>query len=149
MSASRVPERASYGFGTTLDMPFDDAVEAVTSALKTEGFGVLTRIDVRQTMRDKLDVEIAPYVILGACNPSLAYRGIQAEPELGLLLPCNVIVRQVDGQSIVSIVDPAQMLGVVGELDELQSVATDAATALRRVLLALEGQRSSEDRANP
>jgi uncharacterized protein (DUF302 family) len=109
----------------------------VTAALKGEGFGVLTTIDVQKTLRDKLDQQIAPYVILGACNPRLAHRGIEAEPELGLLLPCNVIVREVDGAVDVSIVDPAQMLGVVGENRELSQVATEAGAALRRVLDSL------------
>ncbi len=105
--------------------------------LKSEGFGVLSTIDVRQTMKEKLEIEFEPYVILGACNPQLAYRALQAEHDLGLLLPCNVIVHEHDGMSVVSIVDPAQMLGVVGQNPELQAVAKEAGVRLRRVVAVL------------
>ena len=128
----------AYGFGTTLDLPFDQAVERVTAALKDEGFGVLTTIDVRKTLKEKIDVDFEPYVILGACNPRLAHRALQAEHELGLLLPCNVIVHEHDGASAVSIVDPAQMLGVVGDNAELSAVANEAGEKLRRVVAALD-----------
>lgn len=84
---SPVHHTSTFGFGTTLDLPFEKAVEQTTHALKAEGFGVLTTIDVRQTMRDKLDIAYEPYVILGACNPQLAHRGLQVEYQLGLLLP--------------------------------------------------------------
>lgn len=130
--------RAPYGFGTELDVPLDEAIERTKAALKSEGFGVLTTIDVRQTMKEKLDVDFEPYVILGACNPPLAYRALQAEHELGLLLPCNVIVHEHDGTSVVSIVDPEQMLGFVGDNPALQEVAKEAAAKLRRVVTALE-----------
>jgi uncharacterized protein (DUF302 family) len=136
--------RASYGFGTELDVPFEEAIERTKAALKSEGFGVLTTIDVRQTMKEKLDVEFEPYVILGACNPPLAYRALQAEHELGLLLPCNVIVHEHDGKSVVSIVDPEQMLGFVGDNPDLREVAKEAAAKLRRVVAALESQQSSQ-----
>ncbi len=135
--ANTTAARPSYGFGTTLDLPFDKAVERTTAALKAEGFGVLTTIDVAQTLREKLGVAFEQYVILGACNPGLAHRGLQAEHELGLLLPCNVIVHEHAGASAVSIVDPEQMLGVVGENPELQAVAAEAGAALRRVVEAL------------
>jgi uncharacterized protein (DUF302 family) len=137
MNDTNIQETGSYGFGTTLDLPFEQAVERTTEALKAEGFGVLSTIDVRQTMKEKLDVEFEPYVILGACNPQLAHRALKAEHELGLLLPCNVIVHEHDGKSAVSIVDPAQMLGVVGENAELQAVAQEAGDRLRRVVVAL------------
>lgn len=127
-----------YGFGTTLNLPFDGAVERVKGALKDEGFGVLTTIDVRETMKQKLNVDFERYVILGACNPQLAHRALQAEHELGLLLPCNVIVHEHDGRTAVSVVDPAQMLGVVGGRPELQEVAREAEERLRRVVAALE-----------
>lgn len=130
-----------YGFGTQLDLPFDQAVERVTEALKAEGFGVLTTIDVRKTLKDKIDVDFEPYVILGACNPKLAHRALTAEHELGLLLPCNVIVHEHNGGSAVSIVDPAQMLGVVGDNAELNAVAAEAAEKLRRVVTALDESR--------
>lgn len=133
----------SYGFGTTLAVPFDEAVERTREALKAEGFGVLSTIDVRQTMKEKLDIDFEPYVILGACNPQLAYRALQAEHELGLLLPCNVIVHEHEGGSAVSILDPAQMLAVAGENAELQAVAKEAEERLRRVVSALAGAQAS------
>ena len=132
-------ENSGYGFGTTLAVPFDEAIERTTEALKAEGFGVLTTIDVRQTLKEKLDIDFEPYVILGACNPQLAHRALQAEHELGLLLPCNVIVHEHAGMSVVSVVDPAQMLGVVGDNPELQAVAAEAGERLRRVVAALGG----------
>ena len=138
MSTTPAPRHAHYGFGTTIDLPLDEAIERTTAALKAEGFGVLTRIDVDKTLREKIGAEIEPYVILGACNPSLAYQGLQAEPELGLLLPCNVIVYRKGEQSVVSIVDPAQMLGVVGDNQALDEVASEAEARLRKVLASLE-----------
>ena len=132
-------ERAGYGFGTSLPGPFDDAVRRTTEALKAEGFGILTTIDVRKTFKEKLDVDFEPYVILGACNPGLARRALQAEHELGLLLPCNVIVHQ-DGEEVaVSIVDPDKMLSVAGDDPELAMVAAEASARLRRVVAALAG----------
>lgn len=133
-------QTSTLGFSATLDLPLAEAIAHTEEALKAEGFGVLTTIDVRQTLQTKLGVEFEPYVILGACNPQLAYRGLQAEHELGLLLPCNVIVHEHDGASVVSIVDPAQMLGVVGENADLEIVAAEAQTRLRRVVSALAGQ---------
>lgn len=130
--------RAGYSFGTNLKLSFDQTVELTKWALKTEGFGVLTTIDVRQTMREKLDVDFEPYVILGACNPELAHRALTAEHELGLLLPCNVVVHEHDGITAVSIVDPVQMLGFVGDNPEVSTVAAEAAAKLRRVVTALE-----------
>lgn len=136
--------RQGYGFGTTLvDVPFDEAVERTTAALKAEGFGVLSTIDVARTLKEKLDVDFEPYVILGACNPQLAHRALAAEHELGLLLPCNVIVHEHDGASAVAIVDPAQMLGVVGENAELRAVAEEAGERLRRVVHALSQDSGS------
>ena len=128
---------SAYGFGTTIDAPLEAALERTREALKAEGFGVLTTIDVRATMREKLGVEFEPYVILGACNPQLAHRALQAEHDLGLLLPCNVIVHEHDGRSVVSVVDPGMMLGVVGDNPELQKVAGEAGERLRRVVDAL------------
>jgi uncharacterized protein (DUF302 family) len=117
-----------------------EAVAAVTTALKEEGFGVLTQIDVQATMRAKLGVETKPYMILGACNPSLAHQALQIEPELGLLLPCNVIVYDNgDETTTVSVVDPIQMLGVV-ENPSLQPVAEEAERRLRRVVANLAAQ---------
>ena len=127
----------AYAIGTEIAGSLDDAVERTKEALKAEGFGVLTTIDVRETMKQKLGVDMNPYVILGACNPQLAYRGLQAEPDLGLLLPCNVTVRERGGRCEVMAVDPAMMLGMVGENEELRDVAAEAARRLRRVVDAL------------
>lgn len=127
----------AYGFGTEVIGSLDEAVTRTREALKAEGFGVLTTIDVRDTMRQKLGVETEPYVILGACNPQLAYRALQAEPNLGLLLPCNVTVRERGGRSEVMAIDPALMLGVVGDNPELLDVAAEAALRLRRAMASL------------
>jgi len=98
---------ADYGFSKTIDAPYEAAIEKVTAALKEEGFGVLTTIDVKDTLKKKLNVDFRKYVILGACNPPLAYKTLQAETEIGLLLPCNVIVYENDeGKSVVSAIDP-------------------------------------------
>ena len=124
-----------YGMRTRLDVPYEAAVERVTAALKTEGFGVLTTIDVQSTLKQKLDVEFRRYIILGACNPPLAHRALSTELEIGLLLPCNVIVYEDDSGagSVVSIVDPHAMLGT-GINPALAPVADEAAARLRRVL---------------
>lgn len=123
-----------YGFGCRLPLDLAQAKAAVTAALKQEGFGVLTEIDVQKTLKAKLDVDHRPYLILGACNPQLAYQGLQAELELGLLLPCNVIVYDNGDQtSTVSIVDPIQMLGIVHN-PALEPLAAEANLRLRRVI---------------
>lgn len=128
---------AAYGFGVNLPLAYEQAIPLVVEALKAEGFGVLTEIDVKATMKKKLDVDVPPYVILGACNPKLAYRGLQAEPELGLLLPCNVIVYDNGNEtSTVSFVDPLQMLGVVDN-PALLPIAEEANSRLRRVATGL------------
>jgi len=131
--------KIAYGFGKELATgDFEKAREQVVEALKTEGFGVLTEIDVRATLKKKLDVDFRPYVILGACNPPLAHHALNTELEIGLLLPCNVIVYEENGGSVVSIVDPILMLGMV-ENPELESVASEARTRLVRVIEALGG----------
>ncbi|MBX5448952.1 DUF302 domain-containing protein [Thermogemmatispora sp.] len=127
---------ASYGFGATLALPYEQAIERVKEALKAEGFGVLTEIDVRRTLREKLGLETAPYVILGACNPHLAHRALEIEPELGLLLPCNVVVRAVENGSRVEIADPQAMLALSGNA-QLDQLAQEARARLQRVLAAL------------
>ena len=125
-----------YGFGTVLAASFDEAMARTKAALKEEGFGVLSEIDVQATMKAKLGVDFERYVILGACNPSLAHRALQAEHELGLLLRCNVIVHDHAGGSAVSIVDPDAMLGVVDNA-ELRAVAQEAKARLQRVVARL------------
>ena len=137
-------ERAGYGFGTTMTGSFEDVVRRTTEALKAEGFGVLTTIDVRKTLKEKLDVDFEPYVILGACNPSLAHRALQASHELGLLLPCNVIVHQDSEEVAVSIVDPDKMLSIAGDDPELAKVGAEASARLRRVVAALAEQSGAD-----
>lgn len=105
----------TYHFSKTLQVPFDAAVERVTAALQREGFGILTEIDVQATLKQKLDADFRRYVILGACNPPLAHRALLADLDVGLLLPCNVIVYEEDGGSVISVIDPLAMLGVLGE----------------------------------
>ena len=130
--------KTQIGQTVRLNMDFQAAVERVTAALKAEGFGVLTEIDVKETLKKKLDVDFRPYKILGACNPPLAYRALSAAPEVGLLLPCNVTVSYVeDGLTQVSLVDPLAMLGVL-EYPELKPVAEDAGARLDRVAAALQ-----------
>ncbi len=121
----------SYGFGTTVGLSHSDAVERTRAALKQQGFGVLTEIDVRQTLKDKLDVDFRPYVILGACNPPLAHRALSADLGIGLLLPCNVIVYDNgDGTSTVEAMDPEAALGLVGDNAVVAEVAREAKTRL-------------------
>ncbi|MBS1252532.1 MAG: hypothetical protein MAG451_01572 [Anaerolineales bacterium] len=127
-----------YQFRAELNVPYEEAIERATTALKDEGFGVLTEIDVKATLKKKLDAEFRKYVILGACNPNLAQQALQQELELGLLLPCNVIVFEEDGGSVVSIVHPLTMLGVV-ENPALQPIAGEATERLQRVAEKLKG----------
>lgn len=128
-----------YGMGVDIALPYEQAVERATDELKKEGFGVLTTIDVRQTMKQKLDKEFRKYTILGACNPPLAYRAFEAELEIGLLLPCNVVVYETDpGHSVVSAMAPIVGLGMVGGNPALKDVAREADERLRRALRALE-----------
>jgi uncharacterized protein (DUF302 family) len=131
-----------YGLSVALPVPFDSAVTAATAALKSEGFGVLTTIDVKETLKAKLDRDFRRYVILGACNPALADRALHAELEIGLLLPCNVIVYETDGtHSVVAAMAPLAALGIVGANPALHEVAKEADERLRRALAALEPSR--------
>jgi uncharacterized protein (DUF302 family) len=122
-----------YGFTVTVNGNFDEAVSRVTEALKGEGFGVLTEIDVKATLKAKLGLDKRPYKILGACNPQLASQAIDAEPDIGLLLPCNVIVREEEeGRNVVGFMDPAAVLGLVGR-DELNALGAEVRSRLERV----------------
>ncbi len=136
-------ETLRYGFERRLaDTTFDQAVENVTAALKSEGFGVLTEIDVRATLRKKLDVDFRRYVILGACNPNLAHRALVAEPQIGLLLPCNVVVQEApEGGVVVSIADPRPMFTIVDNA-AVASVAAEVEERLRRVIDAVGGKEA-------
>lgn len=128
-----------YGQHISILAPFDSVVGKVTAALKNEGFGVLSDIDIQKAMKEKLGIEMPPYRILGACNPHLAHRALQAEPEIGLLLPCNVTVRQEDdGKVIVGFLDPQTMVQMTSN-PSIASVADEAGERLRRVQSALAG----------
>ena len=132
-------QETRYGLGIVVKQDYDEVIARVTEALKVEGFGVLTTIDVRQTLKQKLDLEFRKYVILGACNPHLASRALQAELEIGLLLPCNVIVYdRGDGTTAVAAMAPLPAMGIVGN-DALGPVASEADARLRRALASLEG----------
>ncbi|HUO85256.1 MAG TPA: DUF302 domain-containing protein [Thermoanaerobaculia bacterium] len=124
----------SYGIRKRVDLPWDQAVAKSREALETEGFGVLTEIDMREKLKEKLGVDFKNYIILGACNPPLAYKALQAEPEIGLLLPCNVIVYEEGEGSMVAAMDPGVMVELVGENDPLREVADDARARLERAL---------------
>ena len=133
-----VEQTTSYGMSTTIPVTYDDALERVRAALGKEGFGVLTEIDVRATLKKKLDIDVQPYAILGACNPSFAYQALSAEPDIGLLLPCNVVVRagKAPGENIVSAMDPVAALELA-ENDAVRPVAVKVRAALERALADL------------
>lgn len=126
-----------YGFSVSVSDSFDKAVERVTEELQKEGFGVLTEIDVKATLKKKLDIDKRPYKILGACNPVLANQAIDAEPDIGLLLPCNVLVREEeDGSVTVAFMDPQAVLSLV-ERPEIEGLAGQVREKLQRVMGAL------------
>ena len=128
-----------YGIGTTVNLPYEVAVERTREALAKEGFGVLTEIDVKATLKKKLDVDVTPYVILGACNPSLAHRALAAERDIGLLLPCNVVVYATENpnRSVVAAMDPLEALALTGN-DAVRPVAEEARARLERAIETLE-----------
>ena len=132
-----------YGFTTTLTgLSFDEAIAKTIAALKAEGFGVLSDIDVKHAMKEKLGVDMPAYRILGACNPPLAHQALQAVPDIGLLLPCNVIVREeAPGRVVVGFLDPQIMVGLVGK-PEIRTVADAAGQRLRRACTSLGGSTS-------
>lgn len=126
-----------YTLSTTTSLGYDEAVALVRELLAPEGFGVLTEIDVQATLKTKIDVDRSPYIILGACNPNLAHQALQHEPELGSLLPCNVIVYVNDaGETIVSAIDAAKMLSIVGR-DGVEPIAAEVRERLARIITAI------------
>lgn len=124
----------NYFYSKTLNVPMDEAIERVTAELKEDGFGVLTEIDVKETLKKKLDVEFRPYRILGACNPNFAHQALQAEEHIGLMLPCNVIVQdQGNGRTEVAAIDPIASMQAV-ENDQLGGIATQVRDRLKAVI---------------
>lgn len=125
-----------YGFGLKVNLPYAQAVERTKAALKEQGFGVLTEVDIKQTMKEKRGVDFRPYVILGACNPPLAEQALATELDLGLLLPCNVVVYETEGGSVVQAMDPVPVLGLVGN-PRLEPIAREVKARLQAALTGL------------
>jgi uncharacterized protein (DUF302 family) len=139
MSAQQL-QHSKYGFSKKVDLPYEDALEKARAALKAEGFGVLCEIDIKEKLKEKLGVDFRNYVILGACNPPLAYKTLQQEISIGLLLPCNVVVYETDeaGKSVVAAIDAKTMLSVVGANNAtINTVATEVNEKLQRVVAQL------------
>jgi uncharacterized protein (DUF302 family) len=136
-----VKQTTSYGIGTTVDLEYARAIERTKEELANEGFGVLSEIDIAATLKKRLDVDFRPYVILGACNPPLAYRALTAERDLGLLLPCNVVVYAADepGKSVVTAMDPEAALALTGN-PEVREVAKEVKARLERALGRVAGK---------
>ena len=134
-----IEQSSPYGMRIVVEMNYSQAVERAREALAAEGFGILAEMDIAATLKKKLDVDFRPYVILGACNPPLAYQALSAELEIGLLLPCNVVVYAADepGQSVVAAMDPVAALGLTGN-DAIEPIARDVKERLRRVLEAIQ-----------
>ena len=122
-----------YGFSKDVALSYEDTINKVTGELKKEGFGVLTKIDVKDTLKNKIDVDFKKYSILGACNPTLAYKALQAEEDIGLLLPCHVVVYEKDEKSVVSILNPSLMKEIVSN-ESINSIADEVNEKLQRVL---------------
>jgi uncharacterized protein (DUF302 family) len=144
-----IKHRTPYGFGVSIDLPYSEAVERAREELAKEGFGILTEIDVAATLEKKLGVDFRPYVILGACNPPLAHQALTAERDIGLLLPCNVIVYADDdpARSVVVAMDPQAALALTGNQD-VEPVAAEAGERLERVMSAL-GRVGTEESELP
>jgi len=126
----------NYGFSKTVNLPYDEAVEKVTAELKKEGFGVLTSIDVKDTLKKKIDVDFKKYIILGACNPQIAHKALQKEEQLGLLLPCNVVVYEKENKTVISVFDPMLITKVIDN-EELKPIAEEVKAKMERVLEAV------------
>ncbi len=133
---THIPASLKYGRAVTTTLPYAQAVDRAKALLKEEGFGVLCEIDVKKTMKEKIDAEVPPYVILGACNPRLAHRALAVENQIGLLLPCNLVVQELGNTTVVSAVDANAMMSFVGKA-ELGAVAVEANAGLGRVLDAI------------
>jgi uncharacterized protein (DUF302 family) len=132
-----MPTLSTFTFGTRIHAPVSTARVRVEAALRAEGFGVLTEIDVQATMKARLGIDQAPYLILGACNPPLAHRALEADPSVGALLPCNVVLRDDGGETIVEAMDPLAVLGIVDH-PAIQPIAVEARERLARAIAALE-----------
>lgn len=126
-----------FGIRRTVDLGWEAAVEKVRTTLAAEGFGVLSEIPIHEKLKEKLGVDFPPYLILGACNPPLAHKALEANPEIGLLLPCNVVVYEKDGKTVVSAIDPDTMVAVAGDSPVMREVAADARARLERAIAAL------------
>jgi uncharacterized protein (DUF302 family) len=138
-----VAQTTRYGIGTTVQLAYPEAVEAIKAELAREGFGILSEIDVSATMKKKLDVDFRPYVILGACNPPLAHKALSAERDIGLLLPCNVIVYADDdpSRSVIAVLDPVEALQLTGR-DDIRPLAEEVRSRLVRALEQTENKVS-------
>lgn len=123
----------TYGFKKEVDLPFSQAVELVTEELKKKGFGILTKIDVKEKFKEKLGIDFKNYVILGACNPALAHKAIEAEEDIGLLLPCNVVLYEKDGKTVLDIIKPSTAMGMIDN-QALKAIATEVEAKLKEVL---------------
>ena len=136
-----IEQTTRYGISTTVALPYDQAVERTREALQKEGFGVLTEIDVKATLKKKINEEFRPYIILGACNPPLAHKALSAELDIGLLLPCNVVVYAADepGTSVVAALDPVEALSLTGN-EGIRPLATEVRGRLERVLADVGGR---------
>lgn len=132
-----MPTRSSFTFGTRLRGQFAIVRPRVEAALRAEGFGVLTEIDVQATMKSRLGIDVSPHLILGACNPVLAHRALDVDPSVGALLPCNVVLRDDDGDTIVEVMEPLAVLGILDD-PAIHPIAVDASERLRRAITALE-----------
>src|SRR5688500_4642097 len=135
MSAQQL-QHSKYGFSKTVDLPYKEAIEKARAALKEEGFGVLCEIDIKEKLKEKLGVDFVNYVILGACNPPLAFEALQEEIDLGLLLPCNVVVYEQGSKTIVSAIDASRMMSLVGN-EQVNKTAVAVNEKLHRVIKAI------------